>query len=316
MRRIVLFAYPGVQLLDVAGPAAVFGAAPGHAVTVVSARGGAVATSCGVALATEAPRGGPVDTVLMPGGDEDALRASIADTALSDAMETARGRARRWGSVCSGAVILAAWGMLDGRRAATHWQAVPELRRFDRVTVDGDALFVTDGEVWTSAGVSTGIDMALAMVEADCGAATAAAIARRFVLQQRRPGHQSQFSPMLRVQEGRYRALGEWIGANLTDDLSLPALAARAGEAPRSFHRHFLAETGFTPAAFVERLRLDRARLLLEAGRPAKAVAAEAGFGALDRMGRAFQRAFGLSPSAYATLHGNRASCGAAPAAA
>ena len=170
--------------------------------------------------------------------------------------------------------------------------------------VDPESLFVEDGQVWTSAGVSTGIDMALALVERDLGPRVASDVARRLVLQMRRPGHQSQFSALLDAQGGPYAGLVAWMAENLSADLGLDALADRAGQAPRTFHRHFSAAVGMTPAAFVERLRLDRARSLLEAGQLHKSVAVAAGFGSLDRLGRAFQRAYALTPSEYGALHG------------
>lgn len=317
MRLIAILAYDGVQILDVSGPASVFIEAaefvtdPPYRVALVSVLGGLVTTGGGLTLATSAAAdlcNTAIDTLLVPGGTQVGLRGLLRDRLAREFVIAASGRARRIGSVCTGAFALAAWGLLDGRRAATHWQAADELaRRFPVVIVDADALFVEDGPVWTSAGVSTGIDMALALVERDLGRDVAASIARRLVLSMRRPGHQSQFSAVLAAQAGTYADLVTWVGANLTRRLTLDTLAERAGQSTRTFHRRFTAEAGCTPAAFVERLRLDRARVLLEAGRPAKRVAAETGFGSLDRLGRAFQRTFALSPSAYQALHGGRA---------
>ncbi len=268
-------------------------------------------TGAGVALGTTALKAltrEPIDTLLVPGAHEPALRALLQDQEARAWVITEAPRAHRVASVCTGAIALAAWGLLDGKRAATHWEATSALaRHFPQVLVEADALFVEDGAIWTSAGVSTGIDMALAIVTRDLGREVASKLARRFVLQLRRPGHQSQFSPMLQAQAGAYAELVAWIEANLASELGLDALAAWVGQAPRTFHRHFSAQTGLTPAAFVERLRLDRARALLEAGQSPKVVASAAGFGSLDRLGRLFKRRIGLSPSAYRTLHGWRA---------
>jgi transcriptional regulator GlxA family with amidase domain len=315
--HVVIVIYPDCQLLDVAGPASVFaeaaiGVSPApYRVVLASRAGGPVAAEGGVTLGSVALAdlsGQAVDTLLVAGGSESGLRAMLADPELGDRVMALANRARRYGSVCSGAFALAHWGLLDGRRAATHWQASEALaRRFPMVAVDHDALFVEDGPVWTSAGVSTGIDMALALVERDLGRVVAASVARRLVLQMRRPGHQSQFSAVLAVQAGAYDELVAWIGDHLTEALPLERLAAQAGQAPRTFHRRFLAETGATPAAFVARLRLDRARVLLEAGQTPKRVARLTGFGSLDRLGRAFRRAYGLSPSGYRAVHGGPA---------
>src|SRR5689334_11717104 len=209
-RRIVLVVYPGAQVLDVTGPAAVFAGAnrgAGEAlyeVEVVSSSGRPVPTGSGVTIESRGvdrvnPRG--IDTLLVVGGDDRAVLGAIADEKLRKWVLAAVPGARRYGSVCSGTFVLAAYGLLDGRRVATHWEGCSRLAEwFPALTVDGDALYVIDGNVWTSAGVTTGIDMALAMVEKDAGAALAAEVARRLVVYARRPGHQTQFSPLLLAQ--------------------------------------------------------------------------------------------------------------------
>lgn len=313
LRVITFVAFEGAQLLDITGPASVFIEAaaflpePPYRVVLASSVGGAVATQGGIALATvpfAELDAHAIDTLVMPGADGAGLRGLLRDDAVKDWWRSTAPRARRIASVCTGAFALAAWGFLDGRRATTHWAGAVELaRRFPGVEVDGRALFIEDGPVWTSAGVSTGMDMALALMERDLGRAVASAVARRLVLQMRRPGHQSQFSPLLSAQSGEYADLAAWIADNLAADLTMEVLAEHAGQAPRTFHRRFLADTGLTPAAFVERLRLDRARSLLEAGQTPKRVAATAGFGSLDRLGRAFRRVYALTPSAYQALH-------------
>ena len=313
LRLILFIVYKGAQLLDITGPASVFTEAaaflaePPYRVILASSSGGVVTTESGIALATTSfteLEAQAIDTLVMPGADEGGLRGLLRDSVARDWWRSAAPRAERIASVCTGAFALASWGFLDGRRATTHWAAAADLaRRFPNVEVDGRALFIEDGPVWTSAGVSTGMDMALALIESDLGRPIASGVARRLVLQMRRPGHQSQFSPLLSAQSGEYAELAAWISDNLAADLSLDVLAEHIGQAPRTLHRRFLADTGSTPAAFVERLRLDRARSLLEAGQAPKRVAAVAGFGSLDRLGRAFRRAYALTPSAYQALH-------------
>ena len=314
-RRIVILVYEGAQLLDVSGPASVFVEAaeftqtPPYRVALVSACGGLVATTGGIALSTTpiAALRGPVALLLVPGGSPTALRSLLDDRTLAKRARAIAARASRVASVCTGAFALADWGLLDGKRAATHWQAAAALaRHFPAVAVDAESLYVADGRIWTSAGVSTGIDMALAMIERDLGTDIASHVARRLVLQMRRAGHQSQFSAVLEAQDSAYADLAAWVGAHLSTALSVQALADRSGQSLRTFHRRFTLETGTTPAAFITRLRLDRARALLESGMPAKQVARDCGFGSLDRLGRAFRRAFDLSPTAYRTLHERR----------
>lgn len=314
MRTVAIVVFRGCRLLDVTGPAAVFAEAGAfvdpspYRVVLASRTGGAVEAEGGVTLGTDPlcnQSAAEIDTLLVPGAGRAALRDLLRDEAVCSWVGDASSMVRRVGSVCTGAFALAAWGLLENRRAATHWQAAAELaRRFPSIRVDAEALFVNDGPIWTSAGASTGIDMALALIEHDLGRDVASRIARRLVLQMRRPGHQSQFSALLDAQGGVYASLVTWIADNLGADLNLDTLAARANQVPRTFHRHFSAQTGFTPAAFVERLRLDRARALLEAGQSTKRVATVVGFGSPDRLGRAFRRAFALSPSAYRTMHG------------
>lgn len=309
--RISLLAYEGCQLLDVTGPAAVFGAAndgrdrPFYDVQIVSPDGGSVVTNCGVAVVSH-PIGGQPDTLLVAGGSR-GLKAALAREDVLAWLRKAAPKAKRFGSVCTGAFMLAAAGLLDGKRVATHWASCERLAdRFPALTVDADALYVVDGKVWTSAGVTTGIDMALALVEADLGAATANLIARHFVLYARRPGYQSQFSPLLQAQtnaDAPFAALVNWMQDNLDKPLDVPALAARAGLSERSFYRKFTDATGKTPAHFVEGLRLDAARTLLAKGLPLKAIAGRVGLRSSARLGQAFERRFGMAPSLFREIH-------------
>lgn len=309
--RLFILAYEGCQLLDVTGPAAVFGAANEAALrqiydlAIVSPDGGVVATNSGVAIQTRR-FGGQPDTLLIAGGSR-GLPAVTARTDVRRWLQRVSPRARRYGSVCTGAFVLAAAGLLDGKRVATHWASCARLaRRYPALSVDADALYVVDGNVWTSAGVTTGIDMALALVEADLGAATANLIARHFVLYARRPGYQSQFSPLLQAQtkaEAPFADLIEWMQSHLDAPLDVPALARRAGLTERSFYRKFTEATGKTPAQFVECLRLEAARTLLAKDLPLKVIAGRVGLGSSARLGAAFERGFGMTPSLFREMH-------------
>jgi transcriptional regulator GlxA family with amidase domain len=309
--RIALLAYEGCQLLDVTGPAAVFGAAnegrerPFYDVRILSPDGGTVVSNAGVALVSR-KIGGQPDTLLVAGGSR-GLRATMAREDVRRWLCKVAPRTKRYGSVCTGAFVLAAAGLLDGKRVATHWASCDRLADgFPALEVDADSLYVVDGKVWTSAGVTTGIDMALALVEADLGAARANLIARHFVLYARRPGYQSQFSPLLQAQtraEAPFAALIDWMQENLDRPLDVPALASRTGLSERSFYRKFTEATGKTPAHFVESLRLDAARTLLARGLPLKAIAGKVGLSSPARLGQAFERRFGMAPSLFREMH-------------
>ena len=312
--RIAILAYEGCQLLDVTGPAAVFGAAnegrerPAYEVEIVSPDGGPIASNCGVVLVSRR-FGKRYDTLLVAGGSR-GLKAVVAREDVRRWLQRVAPRTRRFGSVCTGAFVLAAAGLLDGRRVATHWASCERLARgFPALEVDAESLYVVDGKIWTSAGVTTGIDMALALVEADLGPALANLIARHFVLYARRPGYQSQFSPLLQAQteaEAPFADLIDWMQAHLDHRLDVPELAARAGLSERSFYRKFTEATGKTPAHFVEGLRLDAARTLLAGDLPLKAIAGKVGLSSPARFGQAFERRFGMAPSLFRQMHGWR----------
>ena len=313
--RLDILAYEGCQILDVAGPAAVFGAAnaaadrPVYDLRVVSPDGGLVRSNCGVALDSR-KIGGQPDTLLVAGGSR-GLKAAMTRPDLRRWLCRVAPGTRRFGSVCTGAFVLAAAGLLDGRRVATHWASCERLARgFPSLEVDAESLYVVDGKIWTSAGVTTGIDMALALVETDLGGALANLIARDFVLYARRPGYQSQFSPLLQAQtvaEAPFAELIEWMQTHLDRKLDVPELAARAGLSERSFYRRFTETTGKTPAHFVESLRLDAARTLLAGDLPIKAIAGKVGLSSSARLGQAFERRFGMAPSLFRQMHGRPA---------
>jgi len=318
MHRIVFVVYPGFEILDVSGPGAVFsganralgGAAPFYGIELVSGQGGPVAGSSGIVVETrriDALSMPAVDTLLVVGAEREPLLQAMADPALGQALAPLAGTAGRWGSICSGVFVLAALGLVDGRRVATHWDAcAPLAGAFPKVVVDPDSLYVVDRSLWTSAGVTTGIDMALAMIAGDLGAKIAGEVAKRLVLYARRPGYQSQFSPVLQAQARAGNPFGDliaWIQEHLQESLDVPALAARAGLAERTFHRKFVAATGVTPARYVETARLDAARMLLSRGLSLKSVAVQVGLFPAARFAEAFERRFGMSPRLFRDMH-------------
>lgn len=314
-RPVEVLAFPAVQVLDVTGPLQVFasandiareeGAPVPYVPRVVASSAAPVVTSAGLGLAAEPlpDAGAPLDTLVVAGGP--GVYAAARDPALLAWVGARAARARRVASVCTGAFVLGAVGLLDGKRAVTHWTRCADLaRRFPAARVEADPIFVEDGRVWTSAGVTAGIDLALALVERDLGRAAALAVARHLVVFLKRPGGQAQFSAALSLQhadgDGRFAALHAWIAENPAADLSVPALAARAGMSERGFVRHHRAQTGLTPARMVERLRVEAARgVLADTRLPVKRVAARCGFGSEETMRRAFSRLLATTPQAY-----------------
>lgn len=309
-RRIVFVALAPLQLLDLVGPVEVFAHAEGYRWEVVTdGEHGVVESTCG--LPVGAARhflevSGEVDTLLVVGGPGTRREKSKAFLKWVSRMA---GKARRVGSVCTGAFVLAEAGLLNGRRVVTHWawcellqQWYPELR------VEQDPIHLKDGNVYTSAGITAGIDLALALVEEDLGHEAAMVIARELVMFVRRPGGQSQFSPLLKAQaEGRHPVaeLQAWVVENLREDLGVERMAERCGLSARHFARVFESETGLTPARFVERARVEAARcLVVEGNRGLKEVAGMCGFGGVDVMRRAFQRVLGVSAKEYAERWG------------
>ncbi|MFT3687443.1 MAG: DJ-1/PfpI family protein [Paenirhodobacter sp.] len=301
-RRIEILMFPGVQVLDVTGPAQVFAYANtlgGGALyeTALLAEEAEVTCSAGITLRCRELCEAPSDTVIVAGGG--GVNGACARPALIGWL---RGRAeavRRMASVCSGAFLLAEAGLLDGRRAVTHWNRCDEFAaRFPKVRLERDPIFLRDGAVWTSAGVTAGIDLALAMVEEDHGRGLALAIARQLVVFLKRPGGQSQFSVPLELQhaDDRFADLHAWIAGNLRRSLTLDVLAERAGMSLRSFARHYRQRTGRTPAETVGLLRLERARALLEQGTPVAATARACGYGSAETMRRAFVHRLGVAP--------------------
>ncbi|MEV6101400.1 GlxA family transcriptional regulator [Nocardia sp. NPDC051981] len=311
MRVVLIVVFDGFQLTDVAGPADVFagaaalGATPGYRVELAAAQAGPVRSSCGIEVT--AAHGldtwdGPLDTLLVVGGLT--VWAAAGDAELVTGIRRLAAGSGRVGSVCSGTFLLARAGLLDGRRATTHWAGGELLaEQFPAITTEPDRIYVRDGPMWTSAGVTAGIDLALAIVAADHGPDLAREVARWMVVYLHRPGGQSQFSAPLAAnppKRNSLRALQVWMEENPEADLSLPALAGQVGMSIRHFSRVFAGETGTTPARYVEQVRVAAARRLLETtDQPMDRIAAAVGLGSPETLYRIFHRQLGIPPGEY-----------------
>ena len=315
-RRIVMLVYPGICLLDTVGPLDAFAMVNliaelsdatqvPYDLAIVAADIAPIPTSVGFAITPTCTIDElklPVDTLLVSGGG--GRIAASQDEPLLAFLRRASRLTRRLGSICTGAFPLAAAGLLEGRQATTHWARAAELQQsYPTVSVDADRIFTRDGNVYTSAGILAGVDLALALIEEDHGSRMALEVARRLVVPFRRAGGQGQFSTELKAQftdTPALRRVQDWAAANPGADLSVEALASRAGMSPRNFARGFKQATGITPAHFVARLRLDRARALLETtSLPVKMIAARCGLGSADSMRRVFVERLGACPSDY-----------------
>lgn len=311
---VEIVAFPGVQLLDVAGPLQVFATANDYAMRAgsprpyaprVVGRNSEVIASAGLPMKVSqlsSPKSA-IDTLLIAGGP--GVQAASNDPKLVRWVKARASRARRVTSVCTGAFLLGATGILDGRRVATHWTECAQLaRRFPKIRVEPDPIFIRDGSVWTSAGVTAGIDLALALVEEDLGRALALSVARHLVVFLKRPGGQAQFSAALALQQAdeKFGALHEWMARHVDRDLSLPTLAKQANMSERNFSRRYLEATGTTPARAVEKLRVEAARMMLSDSRlPVKRIAERCGFGSEETMRRSFLRNLAATPQDYRT---------------
>ena len=316
-RRIVMLAFPDAQVLDITGPLEVFGRAarllidergwrvPAYTVEIAASKAGPFVTSSGILLIADrsiARVRGSIDTLLVAGGQ--GTTAALRNRKLIDWLRASVNRTRRLCSVCTGAFLLAEAGLLDGLSATTHWRQCDRLAaRYLAVSVETNPIFVRAGKIFTSAGVTAGIDLALALLEDDHGRDIALAVARELVMFLRRPGGQSQFSVQLSAQQADrepLRDLQRWIADHLGTDLSVEALARRAAMSPRNFARVFTREVGMTPGAFVENSRVEAARRRLEeSAEGVDSIASACGFGTRESMRRAFIRTLHVPPSAY-----------------
>lgn len=318
-RRILFLVYDGAELLDLAGPCSVFTAAntlggkPLYEMLVLAATAGAIRTSAGITVEARDFHGvhvGASDTVIVLGAEKAPLEAACRNTALLQWLANHTGSADRFGSVCTGTFVLAAAGILSGRRVATHWAACHQLAtRFPDLIVDHKAIYVADGRVWTSAGVSTGIDLALTLLRADHGAELMAAVARHLVVYAHRYGGQSQYSRALEAQaavgEG-FGALVAWMLEQLDQPITLEDMAEQVQMSPRTLLRRFSKAMHCSPAKFLDALRMDAARRLLERGDTVKHVSRAVGYRSEAAFRTSFTRRVGVPPSHYAALHAAR----------
>lgn len=318
MKTIAVVAYEGVEILDTAGVIEVFDfvnrgirdQGNGEAVydiKLLASQAGPFTTSAGVRMIADAgwyDVDGGIDTLIVVGSPDQYLNPALQDKRLIDWLRIIGGKVRRLVSVCTGVFLLAEAGLLEGRRVTTHWMDVERLRReYPGVTVEPDAIYVRDGSLATSAGVTTCMDLTLALVEEDCGRQVALSIARRMVLYLKRPGGQTQFSTQLRAQmavEGPLADLLSWLEKNAHLKLCVEELAERVAMSPRNFARIFVRETGMTAAKYIDQIRMERAiRLLEDADDPLETVASGSGFTSAEQLRRVFSRRMGITPMEY-----------------
>ena len=314
MRKILILVFEGAQLLDIAGPLDAFSGAtevlgqrrtrPLYRVVIASLGGRVITTGSGLQIKTEdlGKIDADLDTLIVVGGP--GIVAAAKNRRLIDWVRGQANASRRICSVCTGAFLLAQAGLLSRRRVTTHWSAAAQLQaQHPDLVVDADRIFIRDGRIWTSAGVTAGIDLTLALIEQDHGRSASLAVARLLVVFAKRPGGQLQFSAALAVQTadtGQFSALHDWVREHLTHDLRVEALAERAHMSPRTFARVYAKRVGNTPARTIERLRLEAARVALEENAVSiKEIARNSGFGDEERMRRAFIRNLGLAPASY-----------------
>ncbi len=313
-RRVLFVIFEQFELLDLSGPSSVFNGAqgllqkPSYQVLTVSSSGGLVKSRSGIEVNSQklaSIQVGRYDTLIVVGGSRGAIKKVTSDTLLQDWLLTNISRAERIGSVCSGALVLAAFGFLDNKRATTHWADVAQMAdEFPAVNVEPDALYCVDNNIWTSAGVTTGIDMALAMVGQDHHNKVMHEIAKWLVVYVHRPGHQSQFSELLAVQNNhKFSDVLLWLENNLTKPIKVSDMAAQACLTERTFYRKFTNEIGTSPSKFLEKRRLNRAKLLLEQGEAVKAVHQKVGYQSELGFRNSFVAMYGVSPAMFKKMH-------------
>lgn len=313
-RRILFVIFEQFELLDLSGPSSVFNAAqtlldhPVYSIHTLSIAGGLINSRSNIAVNSQTIEGFKVrssDTILIAGGSQLAIAKVALDPSLSDWLSSNASQAERVGSICSGALVLAANRLLDGKKATTHWADLEQLRRdYSNVLVEPDALYCEDGNIWTSAGVTTGIDMALAMVGKDYNSKVMQQIASWLVVYAHRPGHQSQFSELLAAQNHHLFAdVVVWLDRNLHKPLKVREMAEKSAMTERTFYRRFTEEVGCTPSKFLENRRLFRAKQLLENGSVVKVVCTTVGYKSELGFRNAFEAKYGLSPALYKRLH-------------
>lgn len=315
-RRIVFVTYPGAELLDLTGPSGVFSTAnhllgtSAYRIVAASPEGGPIQHSCGLELDTlplRSMRFGGRDTVLVIGAYTEALKRAVAVHGLHTAMGAASRRAERFGSICTGAFILGSTGLLDGRRTATHWSAQSEFEaRLPAARLDRHALYCVDGRLWTSAGVTSGIDMALAMLGRDHGPMLKAQVARQIVVYLHRPGGQTQFSRLLHLQtelDTHFLGLFDWIHARIHRQITVAEMATAVAMSERSFHRCFRRHFAKSPGKFLEEMRMEQARALIESGSTVEHAVTGVGFRSPSAFRKAFKSYVGVPPSHYANMN-------------
>ena len=316
LRQIALIAFDGFQILDITGPASVFSAAndalgkPYYQVVTVSAKGGLVSSHSGISIQSQSYKSSKlasIDTLLIAGGSANGLEALSRNEPFMKWFKQTVQRTRRYGSVCTGAFVLGHLGLLKNKKVATHWGSCEKLATlYPEAEVDANALFVNQGKLWTSAGVTTGIDMSLEMVAQDLGTEIANIIAKRLVLYIKRPGYQSQFSPLLKAQanaEPQFLKLIEWLRGHLDQNIDIPRMAEQVAMSERTFYRKFTQCFGETPRDYVEKLRLDNVRNLLPSKASLKQVALLNGYSTTAHLTKAFERKFGMTPAVFRKLY-------------
>jgi transcriptional regulator GlxA family with amidase domain len=315
-RRILFLTYPEAELLDLVGPLSVFNTASrmsdeaSYECTIASETGGLIAHSCGTQLDTRALssiRFTATDTVLVIGAVTRPTKEAIKVGALTHALKLAAQRVHRYGSICTGSFLLGAAGLLEGKKVATHWSACTRLKEaFPNTETDGESLYVQDGKLWSSAGVTAGIDMALAMVKQDLGKAVTSQVAKMMVVYSHRPGNQSQFSDVLIAQDkidAHFSGLVDWIRQRLDHPPSIDEMADYVNMSPRSFSRKFKNNFDIPPGKFLEHLRLDQSRELIESGEAIKQAAAKVGFSSEAAFRSAFKGVYGVTPGHYLRMN-------------